>query len=283
MSAPAELARAYATCREITRASGSSFATGIRLLPGERRDALCAVYALARRIDDIADGELDAPAKRTALELTRHTLRRPPGGEDPVLLALADAASRLPIPLEAFDDLIDGALCDVAGAEIGSFAELELYGRRVAGSIGRLALGTFDCSDRERGARLADDLGVALQIGNILRDVREDAGNGRVYLPREDLEAYGCSAGPGGFEGPVEQVVAFEARRGLEWLARGLALVPLLDRRSASCVLAMAGKYRRLLERLEREPALALRGRLSLRPWEKGLVLARSLAGAGVR
>jgi 15-cis-phytoene synthase len=284
VSAHAELAAAYEQCRLLTNGAGSSFSAGIRLLPPDRRDALRAIYALARRIDDIADGELDAAAKLTALELTRRELHAPaPPPTDPVLVALADAAARLPIPMAAFDDLLDGAEQDVHGEPIVSFADLERYARRVAGSIGRLALGVFDCSDRARGSALADDLGVSLQIGNILRDVREDAAAGRVYLPQEDLEAFGCRATEGGFSGPVELVVAFEAERGLRLLHGGLELVPLLDRRSASCVLAMAGKYQRLLERIRREPTAVLRGRLTLRPWEKGLVLARSLTGAGSR
>ena len=283
MNGGGEVARAYDHCRALTRESGSSFAAGIRILAADRRDALCAVYALARRIDDIADGPEDAAAKLAALARTRASLHPLTPGDDPVLVALADAAARLPIPLAAFDDLLDGAEQDVHPVALESFAELERYARRVAGSIGRLALGVFDCSDRVRGERLADDLGVALQIGNVLRDVREDATLGRVYLPREELERHGCTVADGRFEGPVELVVAVEARRGLEWLRRGLGLVPLLDRRSASCVLAMAGKYRRLLVRIERDPALVLRGRVTLRPWEKGLVLARSLAAAGSR
>ena len=109
----------------------------------------------------------------------------------------------------------------------------------------------------------------------------EDAANGRVYLPREDLERFGCEASGARFEGPIELVIAFEAERGLGRLRAGLGLVPLIDRRSGSCVLAMAGKYRRLLERIAGEPSLVLQGRLTLRPWEKGLVLARSLAGTG--
>jgi phytoene synthase len=283
VSAHAELAAAYEHCRALTNGAGSSFSAGIRLLPPDRRDALRAVYALARRIDDIADGELDPAAKLAALELTRRDLHALAQAGDPVLVALADAAARLPIPVEAFDDLLDGAEQDVRGEAIVSFADLERYARRVAGSIGRLALGVFDCSDRVRGSALADDLGVSLQIGNVLRDVCEDAAAGRVYLPREDLEAFGCRAIEGGFSGPVELVVAFEAERGLQRLRGGLELVPLLDRRSASCVLAMAGKYQRLLERIRREPTAVLHGRLTLRPWEKGLVLARSLTGAGVR
>src|SRR5262249_1102337 len=162
-----------------------------------------------------------------------------------------------------------------------TFAELEVYCRCVAGSIGRLALGVFDCSDREAGAPLADDLGLALQVGNILRDLVEDAARGRAYPPRDDLYRFGCKTRNGRIEGPIELVIAFEAQRALERLHRGLALVPLLDRRSASCVLAMTGKYGRLLERIAADPLVVTRGRLSLRPWEKGLVLRRALVGGG--
>jgi phytoene synthase len=272
---------AYEHCRQIARASGSSFYAGMRLLPPDRRAALFAVYALARQIDDIADGDL-ADNQKLALEQKRSELARIGESADPVLVALADAASRFPIPLEAFGDLIDGAEMDTRGATYETFAELERYCRCVAGSIGRLALGVFDCSDRVRGSVLADDLGVALQIGNVLRDVTEDVANGRVYLPREDLERFGVEALDGRLEGSsVDLLIAFEAQRGLEWLDRGLDLVPLLDRRSASAVLAMAGKYRVLLDRIATEPSLVLSGRLTLRSWEKGLVLARSLAGVG--
>ena len=273
---------AYEHCRRIARESGSSFYAGMRLLPPERRSALFAVYALARRIDDIADGPLPAEEKLGALSAVRAGLAHLDEAADPVLVAVEDAARRYPIPLEAFGDLLDGAELDATATGVETFADLERYCRCVAGSIGRLSLGVFQCSDRTRGEGLADDLGVALQIGNVLRDVVEDAASGRVYLPREDLVRFGCDAGPDGFTGPLELVIAYEAERGLGWLRHGLELIPLLDRRSASCVLAMAGKYRRLLERIAEEPSLVLRGRLSLRPWEKGLVIARSLAGAGV-
>jgi phytoene synthase len=272
---------AYEQCRRIARESGSSFYAGMRLLPPERRAALFAVYALARRIDDIADGALTPAEKLAELDAARRALAALETADDLVLVALADATRRFPIPIAAFQDLVDGAEIDIRGAGYETFAELERYCRCVAGSIGRLSLGVFECSDRELGAGLADDLGVALQIGNILRDVAEDSAGGRIYLPREDLERFGCEAVDGGFDGPIELVIAFEAERGLGWLRHGLGLVPLLDRRSASCVLAMAGKYRRLLERIATDPGLVLQGRVSLRSWEKGLVLARSLAGAG--
>jgi phytoene synthase len=270
---------AYEHCRRVAQESGSSFYAGMRLLPPEPRAALFAIYALARRIDDIADGDLPADEKLDRLERTRDELARIDGSQDPVLVAVADAARRFPIPLGAFGELVDGAELDVRGAEYATFAELEHYCRCVAGSIGRLALGTFECSDRDAGAAFADDLGLALQLGNILRDLAEDTANGRHYLPREDLERFGCDAVPGRIEGPVELVVAFEAQRGLERLDRGLGLVPLLDRRSASCVLAMTGAYGRLLERIAADPRAVLHGRVSLSRWEKGVVLARSLVG----
>jgi len=272
------VAAAYAECRGISRASGSTFYTGMRLLPTDRRDAVFAIYALARRIDDVADGELATDDKLAALDDIRAQLRRLPEADDLVLAAVADAAQRYPVPLHAFDDLVAGAEMDVRGHEYTTFADTELYGRRVAGSIGRLTLGVFETSDRTRAEGLAEELGVALQLTNILRDLSEDLSNGRRYLPGEDLYRFGCSVSDGRIDGPTELLVAFEAQRALNRLALGLTLVPLLDRRSAACVLAMAGAYRRLLERIALHPDLVLRGRPKLRRWEKGLVLAQSLA-----
>jgi phytoene synthase len=280
-----EVERAYAHCRELAKASGSSFYAGMRLLAPDRRDAMFAVYALARRIDDVADGGLAPGEKLAHLGEIRRSLDGPAESGDLVLVALADAAARLPIPLNAFDDLIEGAEADIHGKEYVTFADLEHYCRCVAGSIGRLSLGVFDTSDRARAEPIADDLGVALQIGNILRDVSEDVPAGRRYLPLEDLQRFGCSWGAAAsgsaasIEGPADLLVAFEAQRGLEWLRRGLELVPLLDRRSAACVLALTGSYRRLLERIASEPGLALQRRLRLGKLEKGFLLARSLIG----
>jgi phytoene synthase len=268
----------YAECRRIARESGSTFYAGMRLLPADRRDAIFAIYALARRVDDIADGTLAQDEKLAELERVRLQLGELQDAEDPVLAAVADAARRYPIPLGAFADLVDGAEMDARGHDYATFADTELYGRRVAGSIGRLALGVFETTDRAAAEQLADELGVALQLTNILRDVSEDVRAGRAYLPTEDLDRFGCHVADGKIDGPAELLIAFEAQRGLGWLERGLTLVPLLDRRSAACVLAMAGSYRRLLERIAARPELVLGGRPSLRRWEKGWVLAQSLA-----
>lgn len=245
----------------------SSFYYGIRLLPRRRREALFAVYALARRIDDIADGNLPDDEKLRLLEEERAGLDR-----------LEGPIRRFPIPLDAFHDLIDGAEMDVRGETYQTFEELVVYARRVGGSIGRLSLGVFGTTDRERAEPLADDLGVALQLTNVLRDIHEDLARGRVYIPREDLERFGVTLDPP--SGPVAELVRFEARRTEEWFDRGLELLPLLDRASGTCVAAMAGIYRRLLERIEEEPESVLERRVSLPAWEKGWIAARSLIGA---
>ena len=275
---------AYRHCRGVTRASATSFYHGMRLLPGKRREAMYAIYAFARRIDDIADGAGTREEKLAALARERTAVEHldAPPADDPVLIALADASRRYPVPRAALVDLIAGATMDVEGASYGTFDDLVVYCRRVGGTIGRLSLGVFGASDKGPEAmEFADDLGVAFQLTNILRDVREDLGQGRLYLPAEDLAAFGCSVDGGRITGDFAGLVRFEAARAETWYERGLALVPLLDRPSASCVTAMAGLYRRLLRRIEREPESVLAGRLSLPGWEKGWVAARSLVGAG--
>jgi phytoene synthase len=267
----------YEQARRVAQGSGSTFYRGMRLLPPARRNALFALYALARRIDDIADGELATDAKLAALDEVQHELAAASASRDPIVVAVVDSATRFPIPLAAFDDLIAGARADVQGAEYPDFAALERYCRCVAGSIGRLSLGVFDTDDRERAEPLADDLGVALQLANILRDLVEDLRADRSYLPNEDLDRFGCSIEHGFLTGEAELLLAFEAERALAWLRRGLELVPLIDRSSARCVLAMTAAYQRLVERVASQPELALRSKVSLPRWQKRLVVAGSL------
>ena len=290
---------AYAQCERITWEQARNFAYGIRLLPPDKRRALAAVYAFARRIDDIGDGQLPAEEKAAQLEAARQQVRAlvaAVSGDqavtlddtDPVLVALADTGRRFPVPLEAFEELIDGCLADVNQASYKSFDDLLWYCRCVAGSIGRLSLGIYGPTQPERQARLADDLGVALQLTNILRDVREDFLNNRVYLPKEDLDKFGIEFAPFGSPEPFPSeamqarfanLVEFEANRAREWYGSGLRLLATIDRRSAACTGAMAGIYRRLLDRIARNPHAVLEGRMSLPGGEKALVAAEALAG----
>jgi phytoene synthase len=322
-----DIAGAYSYCEAVTRMQAANFFYGIRLLPRDRRRAMCAVYAFARRVDDIGDGTLAheeklrrLDAEATALEALEALGPATPE-DDPVMTALADAHRRFALPAGALGELIEGVRMDVTGVKYESFEDLVLYCRRVAGAIGRVCLAIFGVSrrasaDHERASRLADDLGVALQLTNILRDVREDAQNGRVYLPAEDLRRFGLIAedarsqadrdatpamlarltgadagangrADAGANGRADgdpqrlyELMRFEAERASEWFDRGLALAPLLDRRSAACVLAMAGIYRRLLDRIEADPEGAAHRRVSLPAHEKALVAARSMLGA---
>ena len=276
------LEQAHQHCEAVTRERAANFFYGIRLLPPDKRRAMYAVYAFARRVDDIGDGDLPPAEKLRLLAGERAAVARiGQGGDDPVLAALGDACARFALPVDALTDLIDGVEMDVRDVRYETFDELVAYCRRVAGSIGRLSLAIFGAQDMARAQPLADDLGVAMQLTNILRDVREDRGRGRTYLPAGDLRRFGV--GEDLLSAPADAeaaLVRFEARRARAWFDRGLELVPLLDPRSASCVAAMTGIYRRILDRIERDPSHALVTRVSLAPWEKAWVAVRSLAGA---
>jgi phytoene synthase len=283
VSADPRIAEAYRSCEQLTHAAAANFYYGIRLLPAPRRAALCAVYALARRIDDIADGPLDAGSKHEALQEVRTSVHSVwAAGHDDVLIALGDACRRFPIPVSAFEELIDGADMDVAGATYETFDDLLAYCSCVAGATGRLTLGVFGAREREHAAARANALGVAMQLTNILRDIREDAEMGRVYLPHEDLERFGCDLT---FEpDPIAAaaLIGFEADRAQRWFEEGLRLLPLLDRRSAACAGTIAGIYRQLLERIRARPLSVFQDRVALTKWEKYGTAARSLARAAL-
>jgi phytoene synthase len=300
---------AYRECERITRTEAGNFYYGIRLLPGAKRGAMCAVYAFARRVDDIGDGDLEAPRKIASLDQLTAALtaaltasEAPLAGErngavDPVLAALAHACTDFPLPRDAFDGLLEGVRMDVTGAHYESFEELVVYCRRVAGGIGRLCLAIFGVTDPRAASwayTAADELGVALQLTNILRDVREDAARDRVYIPREDLLRFGvpgigddAAGDPGALLAlpadcaQFDALVHFEAQRAREWFARGMTLLQQLDRRSAACVLAMAGIYRRLLDHIDARPSATLTGRVALPRHEKLWVATQGLMGVG--
>ncbi len=322
---------AYRQCESLTRAAARNFYWGIRLLPARKRRAMCAVYAFARRVDDIADGGLEREEKLRRLDAAAAALERlSPRDTDPVMAALADASARFQLPREALEEVIEGVRMDVIGTSYADFKELEVYCRRVAGSIGRLCLAIFGTRAGGRGemkgtdsgagagvdaaaaprpaSELADDLGVALQLANIARDLREDAERGRVYLPARDLVRYHLhDEGPldaralqalareasvaepsvvagfdGGDVGQLYALMRFQCLRSRDWFHRGMELVALLDRRSAACVLAMAGIYWRLLHHIEERPDRALARRARLKKREKAWVAARALLGKGI-
>jgi phytoene synthase len=276
---------AYRHCEGVTRRRARNFYYGIRLLPPAKRSALCAVYAFARRVDDIGDGPLEPQEKLDRLATARAELAKLQGQRDPVLVALADVSRNFPLPLKAFGELIEGVEMDVRGTSYPTFDDLAHYCRCVAGSIGRLSLAVFGSSEPHAAPVLADKLGIAMQLTNILRDLREDADNGRVYLPKEDLVRYGLDGeltaigSPDHLPDGFARLVGFQVARAQRYFTEGLCLLPMLDRRSAACVSAMAGIYRELLGRIAHRPEAVLHRRVSLSTWRKARIAARSLLG----
>jgi phytoene synthase len=254
---PVDTDAAYDVCERITRARASNLYHAIETLPAYRRRALCAIYAFARRVHDAAGGGLHRTQKLWLLAQARGGIPHDgtPRPVDPVLVALRDVKRRFPIPLASLEELIDGVDSDVHGVTYETFEDLVRYCRQVAGSIGRVSVAILGSLDPAAAGELADDLGVAVQLTNILRDVVEDFERGRVYLPRETFELLGCPASP--LSAPPElasRVIRHEARRNREWYEHGLLLLPLLDSRGAACVTAMVGIYQGILDRIEYPP-----------------------------
>jgi phytoene synthase len=234
---------AYAEVGRITRREAKNFAYGIMVLPRPKRQAIAAIYAFARRVDDVADGELPSEQKRAQLEELRAALDEDPA--DPVFVALSDARERFGIPREPLSALIDGGLQDLEQSTYRDFAELRGYCEKVAGAVGLACVPVYGSDDTER----ARTLGIALQLINIIRDVDEDQQLGRVYLPQEELAAFGVEELAPSPE--FRELMTFEAERARAYLADGLLLLDSLDRRSALCVGTFAGLYRETLDRIE--------------------------------
>ncbi len=245
----ATVEQAYAEVERVTRREAKNFAYGIMVLPRRKRQAIAAIYAFARRVDDIADGDLALDRKRAELAALRASLADPSPAE-PMLVALADARSRYAIPDAALSALVDGGLQDTVQARYADFDDLRGYCEKVAGAVGLACLPVYGSDDTER----ARTLGIALQLINIVRDVREDWELDRVYLPQDELAAFEVSEDDiarGRLTPQWRALMAFQAERARAHLAEGLRLLGSLDRRSALCVGTFAELYRATLDRIE--------------------------------
>jgi phytoene synthase len=235
--------QAYAEVQRLTRARAKNFAYGIMVLPRPKRRAIAAIYAFAREVDDIADGDASVEEKRAGLEALRAALDEPRATAMDV--ALTDARARFGIPRDALSALVDGGLQDLEKTRYGSFDELRAYCEKVAGAVGVACVAVYGSDDVES----AMTLGIALQLINIMRDVDEDRGLGRVYLPQDDLDRFGVhelAVSP-----EWRELMAFQAARARAHLDEGLRLLDSLDRRSTLCVATFAGLYRGQLDRME--------------------------------
>jgi 15-cis-phytoene synthase len=260
---------AYAEVERITRREAKNFAYGIMLLPRAKRQAIAAIYAFARRVDDVADGGLVPEQKRAQLEELRGALDS--DRVDPVFVALGDARERFGIPREPLAALVDGGLQDIEQSAYPDFAELQGYCEKVAGAVGLACVPVYGSDDTEH----AMTLGIALQLINIVRDVDEDQRLGRVYLPQDELAAFGVEELAPSPE--FRELMAFEAERARGYLAEGLRLLESLDRRSALCVGTFAGLYRETLDRIEAGGFDVFGDKTRLSTPRKLAVVARSL------
>jgi len=295
-----QLAVAYSVCRHVTRAAAKNFYYAFLVLPRAKRQALCAVYAFMRRCDDIADDEsLSQRDRRQKLADWLDAFHRAQAGhptDEPVLLALTDAQRRFNIRVGLLDQLAYGTAMDVQNSEgvqgsmpggsdapqqllvhYRTFDDLYQYCYRVASVVGLACIHVFGYRD-PAAEPLAERLGLAFQMTNIIRDVREDASVGRVYLPEEDLNKFGIPVSA--LSGVVDPAVlrpllAMEADRAREYYRAGEELIPLVEEDSQPALWVLMTIYRRLLEKIALRESDVFSGKVSLTVKEKLGILAK--------
>ena len=288
---PLQLRAAYGVCRHIARSAAKNFYYGFLALPARKRNALSAVYAFMRHADDISDDPL-IPVEQRREKLTEwlNALRRVVEGErtdDPVLMALADTQKTFNIPLDLLEKLVQGTAMDLPKAEgsgksgpavhYETFDQLYDYCYHVASVVGLVCIRIFGYRD-PRAEKLAEETGVAFQLTNIIRDVKEDSQLGRVYLPSEDLHRFGVKASAltnGNAATSLRPVLEFEAQRAREYYRSAEELLPLIDDDSQPALWTLVEIYRRLLERIAARNYDVFSERVRLSAAEKVGLLAK--------
>lgn len=288
-----QLDMAYAVCRGIARSQAKNFYYGFLVLPKRKRQALCAVYAFMRRCDDISDNpQLSITERRLKLDTWVDAFHNAQAGfptDDPVLIALTDAQRRFHIPLGLLDGLAFGTAMDVQedATELPSapgltiqyrtFHDLERYCYHVASVVGLVCIRIFGYSD-PAAEPLAERCGLAFQLTNIIRDVKEDAGLGRVYLPEEDLQQFGIF--PSDLIGTpdpnrLRSLLELEAQRAFENYRAGEQLLPLIAEDSQPALWVLTTIYRSLLEKIARLNYDVFSRRVALTLREKVTILSK--------
>jgi len=265
----------------LTRQSGTSFYYAFRVLPARKRRAIYALYSFCRVVDDCVDepgGEREAGLRRWAEEVRRCYEGKPATelGRD-----LAEALFEFPIPRGCFEDIVAGCRMDLTTTRYPAFTDLRKYCERVASAVGLAAIEIFEYTD-PRTRRYAVELGVALQLTNILRDIAGDAARGRIYLPQEDLARFGVSEaellavmGGGGSTAAVRELLAFQAARARAHYDLARDLLPAADRKAMTPAEIMAAVYRALLDEIVRR-AYPVGGRVTLSRPRKAWIALRT-------
>lgn len=289
--APPQLVMAYSVCKGITRQNAKNFYYGFLVLPRRKREALCAVYAFMRRCDDITDDpKLGPPERRQQLDTWLDALHRAQQGhptDDAILLALTDAQRRYAIPAGLLDELAHGTAMDVEETEAlqasgltvqyKTFEDLRLYCYRVASVVGLVCIHIFGYRD-PAAEPLAERCGLAFQLTNIIRDVKEDTSLGRVYLPEEDLAKSGLSVSDvliSTDPARLRPVLALEADRAREFYASGDELIPYIAEDSQPALWVLINIYRGLLEKIALKQYDVFTAKVALSTWEKLRILGK--------
>ncbi len=279
-----ELESAYEACRTITRREAKNFYYAFLTLPAAKRRAIYAAYAFCRHCDDSVDEETSAAAKLTALADLKTNLddTYSGGSPSPVFLALADVAKRYDIPQDYFREVILGVESDLVKDRFQNFDELREYCYRVASVVGLICLQIFGYED-EAAKEYAVDLGLAMQLTNIIRDVREDLDMGRVYLPQDEMARFGYSEEDlrnGVRNQAFMDLMKFQSQRARGYFERGFKLLPYLSRRSRACPAVLGALYSRVLDRIEASDYDVLESRVSLSKAEKIRITAKTWLGS---
>jgi phytoene synthase len=270
----------YEWCRALAKKRAKNFYYAFRLLSKKQHDAICAVYAFMRVCDDLSDEPgMTIEQRHTALAAWRRDLDLALGGLQnmplhPVWLALYDAVLKYKIPREYLHQMIDGVTSDLEFKPVQTFDELYRYCYQVASVVGLTVIHIFGFRD-PAALPLAEKCGVAFQLTNILRDVREDAENGRVYLPEEDLARFGVDPSKLVHDEAFRNLMRFEAERARRFYEESQPLVGMVDRRSQASLRALMEIYSQLLDRIVAADYDVLRERIALTTWEKVKILVR--------
>ena len=260
-------------CQDKAAKSGSSFYYSFMFLPAERRQAITALYAFCREVDDVVDECHDLSLAQTKLEWWRQEVGRVYNGTPahPVGHALKDVIKGFRLPQEQLLEIIDGMAMDLSQTRYLDFKGLQLYCYRVASVVGLLAAEIFGYQDRQT-LKYAHDLGLAFQLTNIIRDVGEDARRGRIYLPIEDLQRFNVPAKDileARYSDAFRELMAFQAERAEKFYDQAFAQLPAVDRKAQRPGLVMAAIYRTLLREIARDGFMVLDRRTSLTPLRK--------------
>jgi phytoene synthase len=274
-----ELDRAYDLCRRITKSEAKNFYYAFRTLPHRKRRAIYAAYAFFRRVDDVVDGDASVDMKRKQLEQARALMDpgRRADGPDLVLLALKHAIDEHSVPTSYFGDFVDGMEMDLVQSRYRDFEELRRYCYGVASAVGLISIAVFGYTD-PKAEEYAVDLGLAMQLTNVLRDIGEDAGRDRIYIPTDELSAYGYSETDllsGTTNDAFRELMSFQVERARRYFRSGLKLIPLVSAESRACPSALAGVYSAILDRIEASEYDVFSRRIGLSPVEKLLMVAR--------